>query len=1069
MSPSNPEFIYSELPAIQLFQLLGYQYADASKPDSEHNNRASINDVILRPRLTAAIKRINPWINDKNLNSVIQKLTTTDPTDLINENQKFHSFLKGPNISVSQTIDGRERDQSIRCIDYQHIENNDFLIANQMTFNGHTHHSIPDITVFINGLPIAVIECKSPTAPNAASQGINDLLHYQKNSPHLFIYNQICATIHTEGGKYGAIGASELHYNVYRTNDPTPIEQLTGRSATPQDVLIYHLFKKESLLDIIRNFIIFETSEGKLIKKLPRYPQIRAVNKTIQKLKTQNKGGVIWHTQGSGKSLSMIYLATKLRRDELEFHNPTIIIMTDRKNLDSQIHKTFNNCGFPNPIRAKSIRHLGELLSDSYGKTIMTTIQKFQETDADGKPLRPEKTNLPDGYTISAKNIVDTDNQLIRKTVIKNEKGKIIEENQTPITVPPLMCDEKNVFVLVDEAHRSHYGFLAAFMRRALPNAKFIAFTGTPIAKKHKSTLGEFYGDKYLDTYTIKQSIEDGATVPIFYDAALPHLHIERDLIDRQLAEDFEDASEDKREKLRQEAAKIDTLMNSVPRIREIAKDIITHYTKKIHPNGFKAMIVCHSRQAAVNYKDELDRMIINNEHDLRTHLIISLDEKKDSEQFQQLATKMVHIQATADRFKLPFTPKEPEPNKPYDDAAILIVCDMLLTGYDAPIVQVMYLDKILKEHNLLQAIARVNRTRPGKTAGYIIDYCGITQHLAKALDMYTDDLNPNDVMETRTNELSRLQLRHNQLVSFFQPLRIDRNTDRDAYVEHAVSYLEPQDRRDQFKILLSRFNTSIDIMLPSTETLAYLEDFKIYNEIKCRAANRYTDEDLRLTKAESQQIQELVDQHLLTQGIDYLLDAPISILDQAKFKEEIKKLSPESARYTRLHRLKHTIRIEMPKNPEFYTPLWERIQQLIERVKTQRMEQLSLFTANDFPSDADLDTELDAIETAIVDQHRQLTRLGFTNGAQFAVYHTLKTILPETAQALTHTIFQNLAESLQIVEWDSKESVKKTMRLKIKEAIGGNLTPNDKEQVARNILGIIGTHFKAGTLSIHD
>ena len=1030
------EFSESEQPALQLFQHLDYQILNASQLANE---RPSIKDTILRPRLEAAIKRINPWINENNLNIALRKLIpieTPDSSEILKLNQAFHKLISGPNLSLTQSIDGRETTRSIHLIDYHNIANNDFLVVNQMSFKGRENNSKPDLVVYINGLPIAIIECKSPKALDAAKNGIEDLLYYQENSPQLFLYNQICAAIYQVGGKYGALNAPELHYNVYRTEDPTSIAQLTSRPATPQDILIYHLFKKEYLLDIIRNFILFQITEGKLIKILPRYQQIRAVNKIIKKLKTQEKGGVIWHTQGSGKSLSMVYLATKLRRDELGFNNPTIIVMTDRIELDNQITKTFRNCNFPNPIQAASIQKLHEHLQDSYGKTIMTTIHKFQENGESGDP----------GET--------------------GGLGKTVDIEK----IPPL-SSAKNIFVFVDEAHRTQYGFLAAFMRRALPNAKFIAFTGTPIAKENKSTLAEFYGGNYLDVYPIKQSVADNATLPIYYDSALPHLHIDKDLIDQQLAEDFSDSSEAKREKIRQKAARIDTIMHATPRIREITGHILKHYTEKVFPNGLKAMIVCHSREAAAAYAYELDSLIPESGFHFKTHLIISLDIKKDSEKLKQLATSPTDINKTIERFKYPFppfissstsahapniapTPKTRIHSQKYDDAGILIVCDMLLTGYDAPIVQVMYLDKLLKEHNLLQAIARVNRTRENKTAGYIIDYCGITGRLTQALEMYAEDLTPQDIMETPNDEYARLQLRHNQLVAFFQNNKSDRRTQRAAYVDQCVHYLEPENFRDEFKQLLARFNISIDILLPAAEALAYKYDFDLYNEIKLRAANLYVDNSLRLTKSESLKIKELVDKHLHSQGIQYLLDAPVSIIDQAKFNAEIAAcFSTTTGQLKRIHRIKHIIQTSMDKNPEFYKPLWKRLQELLDMVKTNRIQQLSLFT------------ELENIEKTIVEKHLKAAQLGFTNEAQFAVYKTLENEpgLENYAQTITHTIFQSLAEFLTFTDWMNKENLKKTMRLKIKETLEDKISRPELNRLAGTILETIRANILPG------
>ena len=488
MTISSTEYLQSELPAIKLFEKLEYTYQNGSTNDE----RSSINDVILEDRLKDAIKRINSWLNENNVNSAFKAITSISATSFIEANEHIHKLISTQEYTPKQIIDGKETYRGVSYIDFTNIANNDFLIVNQMKFKGKEKNSIPDLVVFINGLPLAVIECKSPTAQGAFSDCVNDLIYYQKNSEKLFRYNQVCVGIYKVGGKYGAVGAKEIHYQHYKSDDTRAIDTLIAREPTPQDILLYNLFEKEKFLDLIRNFVIYHVSEGTKIKILPRYQQVRAVNKTLQHLQTEDQGGVVWHTQGSEKSITMVYLATKLRREEIGFKNPTIIIMTDRTDLDDQISRTFSRCGFPNPIQATSVKHLKTLLQDDYGKTITTTIQKFQEVDDEGN-------------------------------IIKVSKEKI-----------EVVSEKKNLFVMVDEAHRSQYGFLAGFMRKALKHAKFIAFTGTPIDTEQKSTLGKFYGGKYLDTYTIKQSVKDGATLPILYEDGIPDLYVEKALLEKQ-------------------------------------------------------------------------------------------------------------------------------------------------------------------------------------------------------------------------------------------------------------------------------------------------------------------------------------------------------------------------------------------------------------------------------------------------------------------------------------------------------------------------------------------------------
>jgi type I restriction enzyme R subunit len=370
------EYLGSELPAINLFKELGYQYFDGSVADE----REDITEVVLQHRLNAAIKRLNPLLSDNNLQKAFEKITSVQGTSLMEINEQIWHFLRGGNYSLKQSINGKEEFIPVRYIEYDPVklDDNDFLVVNQLKLYGRSRHSIPDIIVYLNGLPIAVLECKSPVSQCAMNKAFSDLKFYQENSEKLFYYNQICAGIWLVGGEYGAICSPQAFYSVYRTKKE---EEIPGISSA-QDTLIYHLFRKDILLDIIRHFVIYELDEGRVIKKLPRYQQFRATNKAISKLQ-EGQGGVVWHTQGSGKSITMAYVTRKLQAPEFGFDNPTVLIMTDRKDLDGQIRNTFNNVGFKNVHQASSVKHLDKLLRNDYGGIITTTLQKFQETDSD--------------------------------------------------------------------------------------------------------------------------------------------------------------------------------------------------------------------------------------------------------------------------------------------------------------------------------------------------------------------------------------------------------------------------------------------------------------------------------------------------------------------------------------------------------------------------------------------------------------------------------------------------------------------------------------------------------------
>ncbi len=1002
MTNQTPEYLQSELPAIQLFQKLGYEYIDGSIDDE----RATISDVILENRLLDAIERINPWLNKNNVKNAFKEITSVLACSTIEANERIHKLLSCQEYTPKQVIDGKETYKGVSFIDFQNIDNNDFLVVNQMKFRGMEKNSIPDLVVFVNGMPLAVIECKSSKALNAESEAISDLRYYQRNSERLFQYNQICVAAYKVGGRYGAIGAKENHYQVYRSDDTQDLQALIEREPTAQDVLLFNLFDKARFLDLVRNFIIYQVSEGSKIKILPRYQQIRATNKTIQKLQQYNEGGVIWHTQGSGKSITMVYLATKLKREESGFKNPTIIILTDRTDLDDQISQTFSRCGFPNPIQANSVRHLKKLLRDDYGKTILTTIQKFQETDEDGNIIK-----------------------------VSDEEIEVISEKE-------------NLYVMVDEAHRSQYGFLAGFMRKALKNAKFIAFTGTPIDTEQKSTLGSFYGGKYLDVYHIKQSVADGATLPILYEDGIPDLYVEKELLEKQFKYYFENESQKKQAKLKQEATSLKKYMTGKQRINRIAEHIIEHYKNRIYSDGYKGMVVCYNRPSAIAYKKAFDKLKNDGKHGFNTRVVMSFSLKKDPQEYFQIATPKNDVNKAIEDFKLPFG-NENELNKSgkiqYNNDALMIVSDMLLTGYDVPIAMSMYLDKPLKAHGLLQAIARVNRTRGNKPAGLIVDYCGIANHLIDAMEIFASDLEPSDVMVNISEEITRLNLRHTRLIDYFRGLNIDRKQQRQKYIDNAVQYLEPIDIRDSFKDILKKFNKSLNIVLPDEAALKYKDDFTLYNEIRLEAANAYVDKSLRISPDESQKLQELIDEHLRAKGITSLLEEPVSIIDVEKFQEEIENTNdPKSKELKRTNRLKHKIQVELDNNPDFYKPLAEKLEELIKAHKENRISQLELFE------------EYDKIQQKILNKNKEAQERGFQTEREFAVFKTLEAKIEGVAEDITKRLFSALSGELSIDGWQDKSQVEKSMRVKIKEVLRGKVEPDEIQNLSVSLVNLI-------------
>lgn len=1050
----SPEYIHSELPAIQLLQQLGYQYYDASKQDE----REDITEVVLKNRLLAAIKRINPWINDNNLNKAFLELTTVNGASLMEINQKIWELLRGGDYVVKQVIDGDEVFKPVHFIDYTNPTNNDFLVVNQMSYHNRVgRKSRPDLVVYLNGLPISVIECKSPKSNNAWDSAYSDLVEYQDLNEKLFHFNQICVGIWDEKGKYGAINSPQQFYSVFKTSkDDT---EILAQAQREQDKLLLALFKKERLLDIIRHFVLFELDEGRTIKKLPRYQQIRATNKTIERLQA-GEGGVVWHTQGSGKSLTMAYVTRKLQAQEFGFNNPTVMVMTDRKDLDRQITTTFRNVGLKNVNQASSVVHLDKLLRNDYGGIITTTLQKFQETDKE-TTATSDQTELEErGNLLIEKHLEDKKLIKISKEL---QKGKWVEVERQEIELEELSKKE-NLYILVDEAHRSHYGFLASFMRTVLPNAKFVAFTGTPISKEDKSTLGEFYGGEYIDVYTITEAVADGATVELYYDEGIAKLDVKKEELDKEFEEKFGDVHEDKKDKLKKEALRKYQL--SAERINAIGKHMVNHYSDKIYPDGHKAMIVCNGREAAIKYQQVLHQLKEEGYHNFESKVVVSIGSPKSDaiakEYHETLEWNKNNptnkkpvwvvppedIKDVTDNFKLPFgneNDTEKSGKKQYDNTAFIIVSDMLLTGWDAPITSCLYLDKPLKEHNLLQAIARVNRSKEGKSGGFIVDYNGITAYLVQALEIFSGDIRPDDILKNLNEELPKLAMNHTKLVDFFKPMKIDRNYKRDDYIDAAVRFIEPINKRDDFKALLKDFNKSINIVLPNTKAMKYQGDFKLYNEIKLRAKNAFPDDDeLKISKDESKMLQGMIDTHLKAEGVENLLEEPISIIDKEKFKEEIMNASPATKELKMRNNLKHTIKVGMDKNPDFYKPLAQRLDELLKMKKDERITQTELLKA------------MTSMQDEIIEEQTEGEAKGFHTEQQRAVYNSMKVLFNEDAEDATKTLFDLIKGELDIVGWQAKGRVQKDIENKIMRFLKTKLERNEAKTKAKEMVDVL-------------
>ena len=858
--------------------------------------RETFREVILEGELREAIKRINPWIEEDQINEVIRRVTTPQSNSLLEINREIHELLLG-NISVSENRKTGDRSPTVWLIDFKNPDNNSFIAISQFKVNipGTEKHIIPDIVLFVNGIPIVVVECKSPTITDPMGEAIEQLKRYsnrrgeKEGNEKLFWYNLFMVATFRQKAKYGTITANEEHFVEWKDPYPYSLSDIDPLgNITSQEILIQGILSKDNLLEILHTFTLFKEETGKgFIKVVPRYQQFRAVKKIEKRIKEgktpEERGGIVWHTQGSGKSLTMMYVVRACYHDP-ELRDFKIVFITDRKDLQKQLEETSRSVGFTVKV-AKNIDNFKELLSNNTPDIVMGIVHKFQERE-----LRRE--------------------------------------------FPVLNTSEK-ILVMIDEAHRTQYKLLGANLRKALPNSVKIAFTGTPIDKT-ELTFGE-----YIDKYSIRQAVEDGVTVKIVYEGRAHDAEIvNEEELDKKFLDVFSFADSEDRKILNKYTWKAYLEHEGV--IRHKAKDMIDHYIKHVFPNRFKAQVVAVSRLAAIRYKHALEEALKEkikelesqgcSQEDLellkriKVEVVIS-GSPNDPPEWSEYTDPEKHEKVITS-FKLPFD--KTDENGISGEVGILVVQSMLITGFDAPIEQVMYLDNVIKEHNLLQAIARVNRVYKNKSCGYVVDYVGVLKHLREALSIYADeDIEEIEkAVENKAKSFDELEFVRNQIEDFFEKYEIE---NWQQNIEECIDLLADEEVRDEFVSLVRKFNRAMDAVLPDPKALKYVKDLKILNFIKQTARNRYRDEKLSLKDA-SRKIREIVEEFLVSKGVNPKIP-PTPLFDD-KFLEELEK-KPAKARAKELeHAIIEYISKHYEEDPELYERFSEKLRRILEEYK---------------------------------------------------------------------------------------------------------------------------------------
>ena len=887
----------SQKPAIALLQSMGYTYIS---PEDCEKQRGSRYHVLLKDILRGQLRRLNRYsyagaeneFSAANIERAMEELDEPLTDGLVRTSEKIYdALLLGK--SYPETVGGgKSLSFNLKYIDWEHPENNLFHVTEEFAVESQDklHNARPDIVLFINGIPFAVIECKAPHI--SVDQAVEQMIRNQQADyiPQLFKYAQIVMATNKNAVKYATAGTPKKFWSVWKEQDTAFLDSrlaqlVADRAPTEQDRNMISLFSRERLMELTRYFVLFDAN----VKKICRYQQyfaIREIIKTIaqQDSKGNRQSGVIWHTQGSGKSLTMVMLAKYILM-ELAVCNPRVVIVTDRKELDGQIAATFAHTRL-NPARATSGRHLVELVTNGKADVITTIINKFNTAER-----------------LDAKN------------------------------------NSRDVFVLIDESHRSNYGSMAAKMRTVFPNACYIGFTGTPLMKREKNTLTKF--GKLIHKYTIQDGVEDGAIVPLIYEGRFVEQKVDEENIDMWFQQTTKRLTDPQKEDLRRKWSSIRRLTSTDARIKRIALDINNHFLLGFKDTGFKAMLATNYKRDAIRYLKcfeqfgDLNCAVVISPPDMRES-VDDIDEGTDNMVIEYWE-KMMKQYGDADTYE------EAMKNKFCDgEIDILIVCSKLLTGFDAPVCQVLYIDKELKEHGLLQAIARTNRLHDGKEYGLIVDYRGLIQKLDAAMDMYSGAGLENfegrdlrgvviDVLEA----LGQLRTAYTNLIDLFADVKDLSDT------EAVEVSLADEKKREQFYNLLCAFGRALNLVLnseqayaalPGEERKKYQNRFVFFSKVRRSVKIRYCD---AIDNREYEPLmQNLLDTHLSVAGLKQITN-PVDILNKDDFERELEELGSLRAKADAItSRLSKSISAKYEENPAYYDSFSKRIKDALDQYK---------------------------------------------------------------------------------------------------------------------------------------
>ena len=918
--------------------------------------RGSFREWLLPEVFRNAVRVINttgdgkPWLTDRQLDELRDQILRQPNRTLLEANEAIQSLLFKSQVDANELTG--EQDPVVKLIDFANPANNQFHAINQFRIDTPgcvKQFIIPDIVLFVNGIPLAVVECKlgSPTCANPMHEAFVQLQRYRnareateaaglkEGEPRLFHSNLLLIRSSGAEADYGTITSGEEHFYAWKTLWPEGDEG--ANKLNPQQRLIQGMLGKHNLLLLLRTCAVFmDTDSGKRIKVVARYQQFRAAGKIIERLRQgaspMQRSGVVWHTQGSGKSLTMVFVARMLRVSR-DLNDYKILLVNDRVDLEDQLGDTAALIGGKVNV-IENTQALRKHLATDSSDINMVMVHKFQERK---ETLTPQVAEALGTYlampSASTFGVVNTSERII---------------------------------LMIDEAHRTQGSDLGDNLFEAFPNATRIAFTGTPlITERHegKKTVKRF--GEYIDTYRLMDAVHDGATLQILYEGKTADTALtEKHEFDTRFEDLFRDRSEADLLAIRKKYGATGDILEAEQRIAAIARDLVGHYIDNILPNGFKAQVVCHSKLAAIRYRNAIeaaltervererlkaapDQELIAQIAFLKAVVVISSDGTNEAA-YVTLARKQAKAWNAVENFCKPFD--RTDHDKELTGIAFLIVCDMLITGFDAPVEQVMYIDKKIREHTLLQAIARVNRVAKGKKRGYVVDYIGLANHLTEALTIYaaTDEQEElRDGLKNIASELPVLEERYQRLVQFFKAAGVKGiedfvqgrfgNVEADAAVVHAaVSALKDERLRADFEVYLKKFFMSLDIILPHEAAQPYRVPAKRFGYILSVTKERYKDESLNLGDA-GDKVRRLVNEHLVSLGINPKVP-PVELLAE-DFIEQLNRHAGAN-KEAKASEMEHAIRkhctVKFDEDPAFYKTLSEKMERLIDQYQGQ-------------------------------------------------------------------------------------------------------------------------------------